>query len=70
MESTVNINFETLNLPHEDQLPSDPCIRQGCQMFLVNFLQVFKISSRFLKAHIFGSIFSLKLSLMYLNGAK
>ena len=32
-------------------------------MFLENFLQVFKISPRFLKVHIFGSIFSLQLSL-------
>ena len=34
-------------------------------MFLANCLLVFKISSRFFKVHIFGSIFSLKLSLRY-----
>ena len=31
--------------------------------FLKFFFQVFQISSRFVKVHIFGSIFSLKLSL-------
>lgn len=30
---------------------------QGCQMFLVNFLQVFKTSFRLLKLHILGYIF-------------
>ena len=35
--------------------------RQGCHSFFQIFFQVFQISSRFLKVHIFGSIFSLKL---------
>ena len=34
---------------------------QGCYSFFPNFFQVFQISSRFLKVHIFGSIFSFKL---------
>ena len=30
---------------------------QGCRMFLVNFLQVFKTSFRLLKLHILGYVF-------------
>ena len=36
---------------------------QGCHSFFQIFLQVFQISSRFLRVHIFGSIFNLKLIL-------
>ena len=36
---------------------------QGCQIFLENFLQISKISYRFLNLHDLGSNFSLKLSL-------
>ena len=36
----------------------------GLPSFFQVFFQVFQISSRFLKVHIFWSIFSLKLSLM------
>ena len=36
---------------------------QGCQIFLENFLQIFKILYRFLKLNDLGSNFSLKLNL-------
>ena len=43
-------------------------IRQGCQIFLRNFIQVFWISSRFSKVHVFGSILILKINLRLKTG--
>ena len=39
------------------------CYTQGCHLFFQKFFQASQISSRFLKVHIFGYIFSFNVSL-------